>query len=190
MRVSVSPWQPSNQAVQQFLLLPLSHTGSLTYYIIFCFENKINATHWAHCNIVEVYENGTWYWGSSVSQSRHLSICCLFVEGLCLTERILKTWKIQILELLGSKERSWNSQMQRSALKENNNTGTWVIMKCPSVIFHLYLTDSGIFCPEMLYGDSRDKRGWPPVFSVNTWPPRSESAHQCQESTVVWQDAQ
>lgn len=33
-----------NKAVQQILHLPLNYTGSQTYYIIFCFENKINST--------------------------------------------------------------------------------------------------------------------------------------------------
>lgn len=109
--------QPLNKAVQQFQLLLRHYTGSLTYCIIFCLENKINFTHWAHCNIVEVYENGTHYPRSSMSQRRHLSICCLFVEGLCLTERILETWKMQILELLKSKKCNRETGMQRLALK-------------------------------------------------------------------------
>lgn len=39
---------------QQFLLLLLSYTGSLTYYIRLCLENKST-----HCNTV--HENGTRY---------------------------------------------------------------------------------------------------------------------------------
>lgn len=68
-----------NKAVQQqFLLLLLSYTGSLTYYITLCFENKINSI----LRTLLKNKKMARYWRSSMSQRRHLSICCLFVEGL------------------------------------------------------------------------------------------------------------
>lgn len=146
------------------------------------FENKINSTHWAHSNTVEGHENGTRYWRSRMSQRRHLSICCLFVEGQCLTERTLKIWKMQIL--LGSKKCSWKHEMQRSASRRNN-TRTRVIVKCSSVIFHLGLTQREA---ERFVRRLKRQRGRPPGFSVSMWAPRSGSDHHCQESTGVWQE--
>lgn len=60
---------------QQFLLHLLSNPGSLTYYITLLFENKINPTHWDHCNTLKMAhdaEDQAW-----VKEDISASVVCL-----------------------------------------------------------------------------------------------------------------
>lgn len=100
-----------------------------------------------------------------MSQSRHLSICCLFFAGLPLTERIVKTWKMQNLSGVGKTCR---------ALKDNNTVAQRVNPMCSCGVFSPWPHRQRLF-----------NRGSFPGFSMSTWLPAKVNDHRCQGSLGV-----
>ena len=145
----------------------LHRITDLLHHTLLWKQNRLYAR--AHCNTAEVHENGTQYWRSSMSQRRHLSICCLFVEGLSLTGRIHKTGKMQ------KSWRGWETKSASEIIK-----CSWVIMNC-----YLHLDLARIVLTGCV--DLRDKED---DLQGSAWPSRSESDCHCQENTGVWQDAE